>query len=98
MPARKTWVEDPNDSGKLDVYRDLEERVLRDLPAGAPAAANSHDKPGQSIIRSALAARDTRLLRSIAAEREGLTDRQRRALLLLADLLDHAAARPGGQA
>jgi hypothetical protein len=87
MPAKKRSLDDPNESGKLDVYRDLEERVLKDAPA------NSHPldgQPGQSIIESALAARDTHLLRAIAAERKGLTDQQRHALLLIADILDHA--------
>ncbi len=48
-------------------------------------------KPGQSIIELALAARDTGLLRKIAAERKGLTDQQRQALMLVADLLELAA-------
>ncbi len=48
-------------------------------------------KPGQSIIELALAARDSGLLRKIAAERKGLTDQQRQALMLLADLLERAA-------
>ncbi len=55
-------------------------------------------KPGQSVIEMALAARDTGLLRKIAAERKGLTDQQRQALMLVADLLDRAADRRGGQA
>ncbi len=55
-------------------------------------------KPGQSIIELAFAARDTGLLRKIAAERKGLTDQQRQALMLVADLLDRAADKRGGQA
>ncbi len=55
-------------------------------------------KPGQSIIELAFAARDTDLIRKIATERKGLTDQQRQALLLLADLLDWAAERCSGQA
>ncbi len=50
-------------------------------------------KPGQSIIELALVARDTSLLRKIAAERKGLTDEQRQALMLVADLLDGADKR-----
>ncbi len=87
MPAKKRSLDDPNESGKLDVYRDLEERVLKDAPA------NSHPSdgpPGRSLIEAALAARDTQLLRAIAAERKGLTDQQRQALLLVADILDHS--------
>ena len=56
------------------------------------------DKPGQHTIEAALAARDTALLRKIAAERTGLTDQQRDALRLVADLLDRAADKRGGQA
>ncbi len=85
MAVKKRPANDPNESGKLDVYRDLEERVLKDAPA---TWAESDGQPGQSIIEGALAARDTHLLRAIAAERKGLTDKQRQALLLLADLLD----------
>ena len=55
-------------------------------------------KPGQSIIESALAARDSALLRKIAAERMGLTDEQRNALKLMADLLDRSTDKHGGQA
>ncbi len=87
MPAKKRSLEDPNESGKLDVYRDLEERVLKDAPVNAP---DLDGKPGRSIIEGALAARETHLLRAIAAERKGLTDQQRQALLLVADILDHA--------
>ncbi len=87
MPVKKRTHDDPNESGKLDVYRDLEERVLKDAPANAPPADG---QPGRSIIEGALAARDTQLLRAIAAERKGLTDQQRQALLLVADILDHA--------
>jgi len=88
MTVRKRSPDDPSDTGKIDVYRDLEERVLKDIPATNP---ESHGKPGQGIVEAALAARDTRLLRAIAAERKGLNDRQRQALLLVADLLDRAA-------
>jgi hypothetical protein len=56
------------------------------------------NKPGQSTIETALAARDTGLLRKIAAERKGLTEQQRNALTLVADLLDRAADKRGGQA
>ncbi len=83
MSVKKRRVEDPSDTGKLDVFRDLEERVLRDSPPLPP-----EDTPGRSIIEAALADRDTTLLRKIAAERKGLTDQQRRGLLLLAELLD----------
>ncbi len=55
-------------------------------------------KPGQGIIELAFAARDTDLLRKIAAERKGLTDQQRQALLLVADLLDRAADKRAGDA
>lgn len=56
------------------------------------------EKPGQTTIEAALAARDTGLLRKIAAERKGLTDQQRNALTLVADLLDRAADKRGGTA
>ncbi|HYX67785.1 MAG TPA: hypothetical protein VE825_01525 [Terriglobales bacterium] len=56
------------------------------------------NKPGHSIIEQALAARDTGLLRQIAAERKGLNEQQRQALMLVADLLDRAADKRGGQA
>jgi hypothetical protein len=59
---------------------------------------DSSDKPGRHSIEAALASRDTGLLRKIAAERKGLTDQQRNALLLVADLLDRAADKRGGQA
>ena len=77
---------------------------------GAPRAASSlfrynasvpdssSDKPGQSTIEAALAAGDTALLRKLASERKGLTDQQRSALLLVADLLDRAGSRHPGQA
>ncbi len=55
-------------------------------------------KPGQSIVELALAARDTALLRKIATERKGLTDQQRQALLLMADMLDQAEHKGAGQA
>ena len=94
MPAKKRPLDDPNESGKLDVYRDLEERVLRDVPAND---AESNGSPGRSIIEAALAARDTHLLRAIAAERKGLNDQQRQALLLLADLLGRTTDKRRGQ-
>jgi len=59
---------------------------------------DSSSRPGQNTIEAALAARDTSLLRKIAAERKGLTDQQRDALKLVADLLDRAADKRGGQA
>ncbi len=93
MPAKKRSLADPNESGKLDVYRDLEERVLKDTPANG---ADSNGVLGRSIIEAALAAHDTPLLRSIAAERRGLTDQQRQALLLVADLLDRTVDKRGG--
>lgn len=62
------------------------------------SVADSFDKPGQSTIEAALASRDTGLLRKIAAERRGLTDKQRDALRLVADLLDRAADKRGGEA
>ena len=58
----------------------------------------SSDKPGQSLIEAALTSRDTGLLRKIATERKGLTEQQRNALILVADLLDRAADKRGGQA
>ncbi len=91
MSVKKRTHDDPNESGKLDVYRDLEERVLKDVAANASEVPPPADKPGKSIIEAAVAARDTALLRSIAAERKGLNDEQRRALLLLSDLLDRAS-------
>lgn len=60
--------------------------------------SDARPKPGQGIIELALAAHDTDLLRKIAAERKGLTDQQRNALKLLADLLDRVADKQGGQA
>ncbi len=57
-----------------------------------------HPKPGQGIVESALAARDSNLLRKIAVERKGLTEEQRNALKLVADLLDRATDKRGGQA
>ncbi len=71
--------------------------MFHDIPPQMPAAAHLPDKPGKSIIEAALAARDTRLLRNIAAERKGLTDQQRTVLLFVADLLDRAAARHSDQ-
>lgn len=56
------------------------------------------NKPGQSIIEAALVSRDTALLRKIADERKGLSDQQRNALRLVADLLDRATDKRGGQA
>jgi hypothetical protein len=91
MPAKKRSFDDPNEPGKLEVYRDLEERVFNDALSHSATENHSPDKPGKSIIEAALAERDTGLLRKIAAERKGLTDQQRRALLLVADLLDGAA-------
>ncbi len=55
-------------------------------------------KSDQGIIELAIAARDSTLLRKIAVGREGLTDQQRQALALMADLLDRAADKHGGQA
>ncbi len=83
MSVKKQSPDDPSDTGKMEVYRDLEERVLRDAPANPPDG-----RPGKSIIEAAFTARDTRLIRAIAAERKGLSDQQRQALLLLADILD----------
>jgi hypothetical protein len=59
---------------------------------------NESDKPGRSTIDAALAARDTGLLRKIATDRKGLTEEQRSALMLVADLLDRAADKRGGNA
>ena len=87
MSVKKRHFDDPSETGKLDVYRDLEERVLRDASL---STNSSHDVPGRSVIEAAIAERDTALLRRIAAERKGLNDEQRRALLLLADLLERA--------
>ncbi len=91
MPVQKRRSDDRTETGKSDVYRDLEERVFKDSSSEAATANHAPDKPGKSIIEAALAERDTGLLRKIAAERRGLTDQQRKALLLLADLLDGAA-------
>ncbi len=55
-------------------------------------------KPGQSVIELALASRDSNLLRKIAVERKGLSDEQRNALKLVADLLDRATDKRGGEA
>ncbi len=95
MAVKKRSVSEPTDTGKVDVYRDLEERVLKDTPA---ESVGSNGQPGQSIIEGALTARDTHLLRAIAAERKGLTDKQRQALLLVADILDHMAKKRDGRA
>ncbi len=59
---------------------------------------SANPKPGQSVIESALATRDSNLLRKIAAERKGLTDEQRNALKLVADLLDRSTDKRGGEA
>lgn len=59
---------------------------------------DSPDKPGQSTIEAALAAGDTALLRKLAMERKGLSEQQRNALLLVADLLERAGSRHPGQA
>ncbi len=98
MPAKKRRVDDLSDTGQLDVYRDLEERVFKDSSPEAATANHEPDKPGKSIIQAALAERDTGLLRKIAAERKGLTDQQRQALLLVADLLDGYVARKAAHA
>ncbi len=37
MNVKKRRPDDPSDTGKFDVYRDLEERVLKDVPAKKPA-------------------------------------------------------------
>ncbi len=95
MSVKKRSLNDPSESGKIDVYSDLDERVLKDAPA---SAANLGERPGQSIIQAAIEARDTALLRKIAAERKGLTDQQRQALLLVADLLDRAVKKRGAHA
>lgn len=60
--------------------------------------SGAEPKPDQGIIELALAARDSVLLRKIAVGRQGLTDQQRQALTLVADLLDRAADKRGGQA
>ncbi len=67
--------------------------MFSNIPLRAPGANHAPDIPGRTIIEAALADRDTGLLRKIAAERKGLTDQQRRALLLVADLLDDAATK-----
>ncbi len=95
MSVKKRSLSDPSESGKIDVYSDLDERVLKDAAASAP---DSGERPGQSIIQTAVETRDTALLRKIAAERKGLTDRQRQALLLVADLLDRAIKKRGAHA
>ncbi len=66
--------------------------MFSNIPPRSPGANHAPDIPGRTIIEAALADRDTGLLRKIAVERKGLTDQQRRALLLVADLLDDAAA------
>ncbi len=83
MAVKKMPLHDPSNMGKLDVYRDLEERVLKDV-----AGENGHEVPGRSIIEAAIEEKDTALLRKIAAERKGLRDGQRRGLLLIADLIE----------
>ena len=60
--------------------------------------AKPPEKPGQSTIEAALTARDAALLRRIAMQRKGLTDDQRRALLLIPDMFDHAAKRAADHA
>lgn len=95
MTVNKKRVGDRSDAAKLDLNQDLEERVFSDLPSQTLAAIHLPDEPGKSIIESALADRDTRLLRDIAAERKGLTDQQRRALLLVADFLDQSGDKHG---
>lgn len=45
MNVKKRRPDDPSDTGKFDVYRDLEERVLKDVPAKKPA--RSADEPEQ---------------------------------------------------
>ncbi len=92
MSVKKRRVDDPSDTGKIDVFTDLEERVLADVP---PQEPDAQERPGSSVIEAALADRDTVLLRKIASARKGLTDEQRRALLLVADLLDRAEKRDG---
>ncbi len=84
MSVKKRRVDDPSDTGKLDVYRDLEERLFKAFPS---QNISSDDMPGRSIIEGAISDHDALLLRKIAAERKGFNDDQRRALLLLADLL-----------
>ncbi len=91
MSVKKRRVNDPGDTGKIDVFRDLEERVLKEFPEPPPGASGFADQPGRSIVEAALASRDVALLRGIAAERKGLTDQQRSALLLVADLLERRA-------
>jgi hypothetical protein len=49
-------------------------------------------------LTAALADRDTRLLRNIAAGQKGLSNQQRQALLLMADIFDRAAGREGRHA
>ncbi len=85
MSVKKRSTAHPSETGKMDVYRDAEERVL----SGAPQnRADSGGLPVESIIEAALKASNTGLLRAIAGERRGLTDKQRQALLLVADILD----------
>jgi hypothetical protein len=71
---------------------------LADLGYTGDAMSGPHPKPGQGIVESALAARDSDLIRKIAAERKGLTEEQRNALKLVADLLDRATDKRGGEA
>ncbi len=92
MSVKKRRVDDPSDTGKIDVFTDLEERVLGDLSPGLP---DEQERPGKSVVEAALVEHDTVLLRKIASERKGLTDEQRRALLLVADLLDRVEKRNG---
>lgn len=48
MNVKKRRPDDPSDTGKFDVYRDLEERVLKDVPpqedAPAPGEAEKPKK------------------------------------------------------
>lgn len=48
-------------------------------------------------LSAAIADRDTRLLRNIAAEQNDLSDQQRQALLLMANIFDRAAGEGGSQ-
>ncbi len=45
MNVKKRRPDDPSDTGKFDVYRDLEERVLKDQPPKERPADEEEDKP-----------------------------------------------------
>ncbi len=95
MSDNRRPFDDPSETGRLETSRDHEDRKFMEILPTKRDASHPTDHPGRGVIEAALAEHDTALLRRIAAERKGLTDQQRRALLLLADLLDGVAERRG---